>query len=85
MIRAVAKDIAIARQGTVSIPEPVKIDTVFSTGATFRWSYVPQELSCGDGFSTRYTLRRNTASVIRNEKKMQSGNIVKYNFLEQVA
>ena len=57
----VVKDITI---GAVSHWFDSKTGQVTTT-ATFLWSFVAQALSRGDWHATRYTLRRNTASVMK--------------------
>ena len=62
---SVTKHIVIGVVGRGSIPGPVESDTVLPLTATVFWSCVAQALSCGDGRATGYTLRWNSASIMK--------------------
>ena len=65
-VSSVAKRTLLVREVWGSVPRPVKSDTVTPTARhQFLRSCVVQALNRGDGSATRYTLRHNTASVMK--------------------
>ena len=67
-VSSVAKRTLSVREVWGSIPGPVKSTQCrqrLATVATFLRSCLARALSRGDGPATRYTLRRNTASIMK--------------------
>ena len=62
--RCRGQDIAIGAGGLGFDSRDGQIEHSVATAAIFLRSCAAQELSCGDGSSTRYTLRCNIASVV---------------------